>query len=66
MWLGQQLCSNPFRQRYNVARTMEVPVLHRSSEVEGYALSAAATNSQDHIEGRNAFLKKRKPVRQGK
>jgi putative SOS response-associated peptidase YedK len=33
--------SNPFRQRYNVAPTMEVPVLHRSADVEGYALSAA-------------------------
>ena len=28
--------------------------------------AAAATNSQDHIEGRNAFLQKRKPVWQGK
>ena len=28
--------------------------------------AAAATNSQDHIEGRNAFLQKRKPVFTGK
>ena len=33
--------SNPFKQRFNVAPTMDIPVLHRSQDVEGYELSAA-------------------------
>ena len=32
---------NLFKQRYNVAPTMEIPVLHQSPEVEGYELSSA-------------------------
>jgi putative SOS response-associated peptidase YedK len=39
--IGRRSNPNPFRQSYNVAPSMEVPVLHRSPQEEGYELSAA-------------------------